>query len=221
MKFRYLTPEALAKIRTDPGRYKMEDNSTLSRLLQPWWTAVASAMPEWVSANAITVGAVVPLALCYLASMVVPYSGGLCPAPLQFLCAASVLVFQTLDAVDGKHARRLGTASPLGDFLDHVVDCVCIMLIAVTIISCVGMSELARLLTINAAALNFLAVHWESSKLFVMTMDDGTSITEAQVAFAAVFLVVPLAGAWVWTASPIPFVPFSFGNIAYMPWGSW
>ena len=56
----------------------------------------------------------------FLLAEVMPFLG-----PIPFLYSAVVLfIYQTMDAVDGKQARKLGKSSPLGQFLDHGCDCV-------------------------------------------------------------------------------------------------
>ncbi len=37
-------------------------------------------------------------------------------------CAIGLFVYQTLDAIDGKQARRTKTQSPLGELFDHGCD---------------------------------------------------------------------------------------------------
>lgn len=198
----YLSKKALEKLVKDPGKYKMEDNSWLSAKLQVWWVFVASLMPNWISANLITVAAVWPLAAGY-AIMAALYSESPVPLAVQFFCGFAVFFFQTFDAVDGKHARRLGTSSPLGDFLDHVIDSVCIMLSACSLAMACSMTPLAvEFLCIVVASADFLVVHWESAKLMVMTMDNGSSITEAQLAFVAAFLAEPIFGHGLWLSRP-------------------
>jgi phosphatidylglycerophosphate synthase len=44
------------------------------------------------------------------------------PGLLIYL-AISLFMYQTLDAVDGKHARNTKRCSPLGQLLDHGCDC--------------------------------------------------------------------------------------------------
>ena len=39
-----------------------------------------------------------------------------------FSCALGLFIYQTLDAIDGKQARRTKTASPLGELFDHGCD---------------------------------------------------------------------------------------------------
>jgi len=38
------------------------------------------------------------------------------------LCAAGLFIYQTLDAIDGKQARRIRCSSPLGELFDHGCD---------------------------------------------------------------------------------------------------
>jgi len=44
------------------------------------------------------------------------------PLWLNFYGAFSIFMLQTLDALDGKHARETGQSSALGQFLDHGLD---------------------------------------------------------------------------------------------------
>jgi phosphatidylglycerophosphate synthase len=41
---------------------------------------------------------------------------------VYFYFVFSILFAQTMDAVDGKHARNTGKASPLGQLIDHGLD---------------------------------------------------------------------------------------------------
>ena len=45
-----------------------------------------------------------------------------------------------------------------------------------------------------AVAIDCVVVHWEAAVRLVMTMDDGSSITEAQLAFTALLLIEPIIG---------------------------
>lgn len=104
----FLTTANLDKLKNNPGKYAMEDNSKLSAALQHWWIFVANymvlsyfyrfllffllvAQPIWVSANTITVAAVFPNVLClmlvYLVGRPVPYW-------LQVFGSISVFAFQ-------------------------------------------------------------------------------------------------------------------------------
>ena len=44
------------------------------------------------------------------------------PASVWYFGAFAVFWYQTLDAIDGKQARRTNNCSPLGQLLDHNLD---------------------------------------------------------------------------------------------------
>ena len=46
------------------------------------------------------------------------------PRYVTFVCAIGLFIYQTLDAIDGKQARRTQTSSPLGELFDHGCDSV-------------------------------------------------------------------------------------------------
>lgn len=45
-------------------------------------------------------------------------------APLwaYLMCAVGLFIYQSLDAIDGKQARRTNSSSPLGELFDHGCD---------------------------------------------------------------------------------------------------
>jgi phosphatidylglycerophosphate synthase len=45
-----------------------------------------------------------------------------CPQWSFALCALGLFVYQSLDAIDGKQARRTDSCSPLGELFDHGCD---------------------------------------------------------------------------------------------------
>lgn len=145
----------------------------------------------------ITVSAVLPLTVVYAITSF--FRPGTVPYIIQILSGVSVIFFQTMDAVDGKQARKLGTSSSLGDFLDHVIDSFCIMIIVADILSTCPLGNFPlEIACLAATTLDFFVIHWESAKIYVMTLDDGTSITEAQIIFALVFLGEPFFGHHFW-----------------------
>ena len=44
------------------------------------------------------------------------------PAWASVLCALGLFLYQSLDAIDGKQARRTHSSSPLGELFDHGCD---------------------------------------------------------------------------------------------------
>jgi ethanolaminephosphotransferase len=89
--------------------------SLIAPYYQRFWNAVCARLPAWLAPNCVTVAglllAVVSAALCWRQSP--RFDTPLSPA-LLLLHAALLFGYQTLDAVDGKQARRTGSSGPLG-----------------------------------------------------------------------------------------------------------
>jgi phosphatidylglycerophosphate synthase len=101
--------------------YRCEDLG----ILKPWLyrffvTPLSKITPASVAANDITILA----ALCSFAPIVVfQLFAGEAPGWVQAtIPALGLFLYVVLDHLDGTHARRTGTSSPLGELLDHWFD---------------------------------------------------------------------------------------------------
>ena len=97
-------------------KYSCEDNTITTEYLTPFWNSLLCYVPTWVSPNVITLLGLVHIIIAlWIAENI--YS----PIFIPIIC---FLLFMslTLDALDGKQARRMNRSSPLGELLDHVVD---------------------------------------------------------------------------------------------------
>ena len=59
--------------------------------------------------------------------------------------AAALFVYQHMDAVDGKQARRTGASSPLGQLFDHGCDCFVNVICALSTSACLDFGASFRL----------------------------------------------------------------------------
>jgi len=130
----YLTPNAAKKL---PNyRYQGEDLSPIYKhVLSPLasW-CVDNLTPTWMAPNAITLLGLLWMALSY--SVIWFWCPGLCeantelnaaytvPGAIFLLNGCAMLIYQTLDNMDGKQARKTGSSSPLGLLFDHGCDAV-------------------------------------------------------------------------------------------------
>lgn len=48
------------------------------------------------------------------------------------LCALGLFIYQSLDAIDGKQARRTNSSSPLGELFDHGCDSISTIFVAIS-----------------------------------------------------------------------------------------
>lgn len=74
---------------------------------------VSADRPVWVCVS-----------LCHMTGPSLGNVVALFQAPLwaYLLCAIGLFVYQSLDAIDGKQARRTNSSSPLGELFDHGCD---------------------------------------------------------------------------------------------------
>ena len=120
----YITKEGLENLKH--YKYVSGGYSSVDNLMNHYWEAVVKLVPLSIAPNLIT-----------LAGLLIQMSGSFLylfydtsltqhmPWYFTFYSATCFFIYQTLDAIDGKQARRTGTSSPLGQLFDHGCDCVC------------------------------------------------------------------------------------------------
>ena len=73
-------------------------------------------------------------------------------------------MYQSLDAIDGKQARRTKSASPLGELVDHGCDSVSmvIMVLAITVAMELGHESAWMFFLPFMATFMFYCAHWQA-----------------------------------------------------------
>jgi len=99
--------------------YHVQDHSISTWLLTPFWNACLGRIPTYVAPNVLTLSG----SLCLLTSTYLTFCSTLSIETLALINAALLFAYQTLDALDGKQARRIANATPLGELFDHTFDC--------------------------------------------------------------------------------------------------
>eukprot|EP01094_Clydonella_sp_ATCC50884_P020271 TRINITY_DN4181_c0_g1_i1.p1 TRINITY_DN4181_c0_g1~~TRINITY_DN4181_c0_g1_i1.p1 ORF type:complete len:180 (-),score=28.45 TRINITY_DN4181_c0_g1_i1:83-622(-) len=105
-------------------KYSGSDNSLIYKhILTPMNNYLIDFFPLWMAPNLITlIGLLITFASYSLTAFYMPQLEGEAPVWVYAWCAAGLFVYQTLDNLDGKQARRTGTSSPLGLLFDHGCD---------------------------------------------------------------------------------------------------
>ena len=121
------------------------------------------------------------------------------PGAAYVACALGILFYQTLDAIDGKQARRTGSSSPLGELFDHGCDAVSTIFVTLAILTSLqlGSDPWTVLWTAVTASTVFYVAHWEcyvKGSLVVGAVD----VTETQLMMAAVHCATAAFGAELW-----------------------
>ncbi|KAL4721060.1 hypothetical protein ACJJTC_007013 [Scirpophaga incertulas] len=117
--------------RLNEHKYSCTSASILDAWLQPWWCWLVSKTPLWLAPNLITIlGLIVNIVTTLILVWYSPDARQNLPWWACTLCALGVFIYQSLDAIDGKQARRTNTQSPLGELFDHGCDSISTVFIA-------------------------------------------------------------------------------------------
>ena len=107
--------------------YTSPDDTLLESLfLHRFWAwAVHTFVPEWVAPNLLTFIGLVHAIVAYVLMLTYsPDLDGTAPNWVYVTCAVCLSIYQLMDGMDGKQARKLGAGSPLGEVVDHGADAV-------------------------------------------------------------------------------------------------
>lgn len=93
-------------------------------IYEPYWNFLANyCLPDWLAPNALTlIGLFFPLILLITICVLDPTFTQTLPHWVFVLAWFAQFWYQTIDAIDGKQARRTDNCSPLGQILDHNLD---------------------------------------------------------------------------------------------------
>jgi ethanolaminephosphotransferase len=182
-------------------KYQGRDLSVIANyVLQPFWRWLVEYLPDWMAPNLITLLGFIGVVIAYLI-LVVWYAPNMyedAPPWAHLLAAAAIFFYQTMDALDGKQARRTGTSSPLGELFDHGCDA-----LNTTLAACItavplklgnGWISYCSLMTVLVP---FYLTQWE--EYFTGEMLLGyLNVTEAQICSIAFQLSVVVFGSDFW-----------------------
>lgn len=118
-----LSRDELEKIKN--YRYQTNGLTTIEiYIFNPFWNFIANNLyPDWLAPNVITLaGLIVPIIQLVTIAYFSPNFTGVLPNWVLLINALSNFWYMTLDATDGKQARRTDNCSPLGQILDHNLD---------------------------------------------------------------------------------------------------
>jgi len=121
-------------------KYRGGDNSVAYKY---WLSPMAQYLvdtftPTWIAPNMITTIGLMFNILSTVVTLIVDPTLTSAPNWLPFLTAFCFFVYQTLDNMDGKQARKIGASSPLGLLFDHGCDALCAGMTAIPLASVFG-----------------------------------------------------------------------------------
>lgn len=140
---------------------------------------------------------------------------GHAPPVVYLINGICLFIYQTLDAIDGKQARRLGLASPLGELFDHGMDSISTVLVwlSVGLTMQSGHEPLMLFLTTIVAMLLFYMSHWVhyvTGSLIFGKFD----VIELQYLAILTFTITGIMGPQFWSLELVG--GYSYREIYYM-----
>uniref|UniRef100_A0A5K3FPQ8 Choline/ethanolaminephosphotransferase 1-like n=1 Tax=Mesocestoides corti TaxID=53468 RepID=A0A5K3FPQ8_MESCO len=209
-----LRPEQLQTIKEH--EYSCRGSSLLESYFQVFWCALVPYVPKRIAPNALTLFGLIINALSVL--ILLYYSPDLkseVPSWSLAFGALCVFIYQTLDALDGKHARQTNSVSPLGELFDHGCDAVASVFVPLSLCVAVGIGTHPVVVFCQFfvfIALFYLA-HWQC--YITGHLEFGLiDVTEGQVGVMFVLLWTSIFGVGFWShcipiiGMPLKYVPF-------------
>ncbi|XP_060800873.1 cholinephosphotransferase 1 isoform X2 [Amyelois transitella] len=198
--------------RLSEHKYSCLSDSILDSLLQPWWCWLVSKTPLWLAPNLITIlGLIVNIVTTLILVWYSPDARQDPPRWACALCALGVFVYQSLDAIDGKQARRTNSQSPLGELFDHGCDSLSTVFIALGACIAVKLGEYPTWMFFQCicAMTLFYCAHWQAYVTGTLKMG-RIDVTEAQYSIIAIHLISAILGPSFWsTQMPFLAAPWS------------
>ncbi|XP_031714779.1 cholinephosphotransferase 1 [Anarrhichthys ocellatus] len=205
----FLWPESLSPAqlkRLEEHKYSASGRSLFEPPCQIYWNWLVQQIPTWIAPNTLTiVGLMVNILTTVVLMYYCPTATEEAPAWAFIMSALGLFIYQSLDAIDGKQARRTNSSSALGELFDHGCDAVSTVFVAVgTCISCgIGRYPDWMFFCGFIGMFMFFCAHWQ-------TYVSGTlrfgliDVTEVQLAITIMYLMSAFGGVSLWqTTLPI------------------
>ncbi|KAJ2516039.1 hypothetical protein H4217_004826 [Coemansia sp. RSA 1939] len=202
-------------------KYQAIDKSLISRyVLAEYWNQLVKVFPLTMAANMVTLlGSVHVLIAMALNHIYAPNLVETCPRWVYFAYSLCVWIYGSFDAVDGKQARRTGTASPLGELFDHGCDSLVVSLVMVLFASTSQLGETWWTVALVFFALtNFYMSTMEEYHTHVLFLGYFSGPVEGILAFSLSTLATGFLGPQFWATSVydlVPAIPASL--VAHLP----
>ncbi|KAF0695090.1 Aste57867_14075 [Aphanomyces stellatus] len=200
-------------------KYKAGSYTFLDLQLNHFWNAAVEYLPLWMAPNLVTLsGTIIVAVTTALLLYLSPLLNGGAPGWAYILCGVGLFVYQTLDAIDGKQARRTGSSSPLGQLFDHGCDALSALLNTTTAsVAFSSGNTLFSFAGLTGVSVNFFFAQWDEYHTGTMSCGNGYyGVTEGQLTLIFCLIITGLFGDQIWLIHPLPLVPYTAGQLFIM-----
>lgn len=181
-------------------KYSATGSSLLEPYFQIYWRWLVELFPMWLAPNTITVvGLLINAITSLLLILYCPSATESAPSWVYAINGIGLFIYQSLDAIDGKQARRTGSSTPLGELFDHGCDSISTVLVALAFAITIKVGNYPWVMTFMCLSsyFTFYFGHW--SAYVTGTLQFGLfDVTEVQVTTYIGFLVTAYFGPEMW-----------------------
>ncbi|XP_018432296.1 PREDICTED: choline/ethanolaminephosphotransferase 1 [Nanorana parkeri] len=186
--------------RLEEHRYKSCGKSLLEPLMQGFWEWLVAQVPMWIAPNLITIlGLVVNIFTTVVLACYCPTATEQAPTWTYISCAVGLFIYQSLDAIDGKQARRTNSSTPLGELFDH--GCDSLSTVFVVLGTCIavqlGTHPDWMFFCCFAGMFMFYCAHWQTY-VSGMLRFGIIDVTEVQIFIIIMHLLAVIGGPDLW-----------------------
>ncbi|KPA81733.1 putative mitochondrial choline/ethanolamine phosphotransferase (CEPT) [Leptomonas pyrrhocoris] len=199
----YIAPSYLPNLKK--YKYSGADFSIVSRyILQPYWNFIVSLVPMTVAPNQITfTGFLVGMSSTLVLLYYYFFENGDFPSWALYYAAFSLFAYQTLDAIDGKQARRTGAGSPLGELFDHGCDAFLTPFVMVNVTLAMYVDGPARFWPLALTCLGLFTAIWEQFSTGTFDLGYVSGPTEGILVNCLIFTLSAIWKESLWSMSVV------------------
>lgn len=211
----FITPAGIANLRKH--KYVSGAITPLDRyVMEPFWDRMTQLLPLWLAPNLVTlIGFVILNSAVWIMFATMDFESFEVTSGSIIFAVIAKFVYQTLDGMDGKQARRLGKSSPLGQLFDHGCDCILTTFWPFTIMMAIGVRNdpLEMFLFTCGPMVIFFAPHFAEYFTHILITSIGVlGVSEAQF----VLMTLTLLGGILGTDYLSPIIPFTCPLISHL-----
>jgi phosphatidylglycerophosphate synthase len=199
---RRLPDKCLVSIATH--KYVSGTYTPLDNFLNSFWLSCANLLPLWIAPNMVTL---IGLGFNFLAFyLITTETNGTFEGPIRpwvnVVCGLCLFAYQTLDAMDGKHARATQNSTPLGQLFDHGCDALSCPMMSLTLASCIQLGPTKLIAySVLAGQVPFFLAQWAESKTGALqhSLLGLFGVTETQLVFVSIHVASAFLPHTFWT----------------------
>jgi phosphatidylglycerophosphate synthase len=191
----FITREGLKAL--DGYHYKSGGYTKLDNLMNPFWEWVDSLIPITVAPNVITFVGFLLMAASNILMLYFDQSfTKALPTWVYITVAVCQFIYQTLDAVDGKHARKTKSSSPLGQLFDHGCDSFSVTFLILSVCQSIRMGPTTEVIFFfNLVQFAFFSANWGEYHTGVLKTNlSNFGVTEGELLIAGAIVICGVFG---------------------------